>query len=143
MNLDTYAMAAMTADPGSLPTCFADTRRSRTAACARPGPRLNRSAPPVRCQSHLVPAPPGRVVFYAVKKLVTAAAALVASRTCVPLSCVPLFLLYFTAVLARTACSGIRKSSAQQGEPWFRIADLLLAAQQVRWPFVRTDQSCR
>lgn len=65
MNLDTYAMAAMTVDAGSLPSCFADTRRSRTAACARPGPRLNRSAPPVRCQSHLVPAPSGRVVFYA------------------------------------------------------------------------------
>ena len=46
MDLATYAMAAMTADAGSLPSCFTDCRRSRTAACARPAPRRVRAAGP-------------------------------------------------------------------------------------------------
>jgi hypothetical protein len=82
VNLGTYAMAAMTVDDGSLPSCFTDWRRSRTAACARPAPRRDRAALPVRRQSHLVPAATGIVMFMRVKKLVIAATALVASCSC-------------------------------------------------------------
>jgi len=82
MNLATCAMAAMTFDAGSLQSCFADWRRPRTAACARPARRRDRSAPPVRCQSHLLPAGTGKVVFMRLKQLVIAATPLARPAHC-------------------------------------------------------------
>jgi hypothetical protein len=135
MKLASYAIAAMTADAGSLPSCFTDLRRSRTAACVWPAARRDRSAPPVRCQSRLVPAATGKVVFMRVKEV----GDLRHRAGCVSL---------FSAVLR---CCTRCELPAQEFEnhPLNRRVmvslrrTLLLAAQQVKPPLVMVGQSYR